>query len=538
MSGHLHTAYATQFGDHTIAPPPAAIKVEDSVPDYMLEIRQQPQHARVALGKDKADRKPIDPPPILQLKVSHKKDPMQNFLQSPYYFMSCSLLKGDEASSKEPLPSYLIGTVVSSLHRLKDTDNQDGGFFVFGDLSCKVEGKFRLLFTLYQMQKMECVHITSIVSDTFQVYPTKSFPGLAESTFLTRSFSDQGVRLRLRKDSRSMTTRKRNATAAEFARKQQDPRDTGRRSIPTRTSSADDNLPYGATTTNSGFDPHAATAYGHYDPDSAGLGSKRRRLVVDDVPPPPPPYTSGVNSVATGADLSGYGAPRAAYHNIGMPVSSSPYGLPIQTTAATLGYSHAGTHTHHQLNRLDTQQLGGPHGPGSAGQGAFQSPSSRHSPQHAFQYGALQASPSSMGYQPSSAASTSAGHGLTGSPAGDYRPHPGPIYTSNVSADASPRTHATPNPNNTTPSGTSTSPPDATANYTAAAATGAMTPYTQSIGSYSYAQALGDPQSHLSSTARSNGLPSLDLTHHVNGSGLGLDLGYGDVDRHNTGQTS
>lgn len=454
--------------------------------------------------------------------------------------MSCSLLKGDEASSKEPLPSYLIGTVVSSLHRLKDTDNQDGGFFVFGDLSCKVEGKFRLLFTLYQMQKMECVHITSIVSDTFQVYPTKSFPGLAESTFLTRSFSDQGVRLRLRKDSRSMTTRKRNATAAEFARKQQDPRDPGRRSIPTRTSSADDSLSYGgATTTSSGFDPHAATAYGHYDPDTTGLGSKRRRLVVDDVPPPPPPYTGGVTSVTAGADLSGYGAPRAAYHNIGMPVSSSPYGLPIQTTAATLGYSHAGTHAHHQLNRLDTQQLGGPHGPGSAGQGAFQSPSSRHSPQHAFQYGALQASPSSMGYQPSSAASTSAGHGLTGSPAGDYRPHPGPIYTSNVSADASPRTHATPNPNNTTPSGTSTSPPDATANYTAAAATGAMTPYTtQSIGSYSYAQALGDPQTHLGGTARSNGLPSLDLTHHVNGGGLGLDLGYGDVDRHNTGQTS
>lgn len=56
MSGHLHTAYATQFGDHTIAPPPAGIKVEDSVPDYMLEIRQQPQHARVALGKDKGER--------------------------------------------------------------------------------------------------------------------------------------------------------------------------------------------------------------------------------------------------------------------------------------------------------------------------------------------------------------------------------------------------------------------------------------------------------------------------------------------------
>lgn len=314
--------------------------------------------------------------------------------------------------------------------------------------------------------------------------------------------------------------------------------------MPARTGSADDTLPYGATPTSaSGFDtnPHAATNYGHYDPDAtANLASKRRRLVVDDVPPPP--YTGAVTSAAGPADLSAYGAPRAAYHNMALPVSSSPYGLPIQTTAATLGYNHAATHAHHPLNRLDTQQLGGAHGPGSAGPGAaFQSPSSRHSPPHAFHYGALQASPSSIGYQASSTASTS-GHGLTGSPAGDYRPHPGPLYTSNVSADASPRTHATPNPNTTTtPSGTSTSPPDATANYTAAA-TGAMAPYTQSISPYSYAQALGDPQSHLAAapaalgaTARANGLPSLDL--HVNGSGLGLDLGY-DVERHNSGQAS
>lgn len=29
----------------------------------------------------------------------------------------------------------------------------DGGFFVFGDLSIKVEGEFRLQFTLFEMQK-------------------------------------------------------------------------------------------------------------------------------------------------------------------------------------------------------------------------------------------------------------------------------------------------------------------------------------------------------------------------------------------------
>lgn len=111
----------------------------------------------------------------------------------------------------------LFGTQVSSLHKLKDTNNQDGGFFVFGDLSVKVEGKFRLKFTLYEVSNGEVSQLGEITSRVFEVYSPKVFPGMEESTFLTRSFSDQGVRLRLRKDSRSMTTRKRNSQAAKLA---------------------------------------------------------------------------------------------------------------------------------------------------------------------------------------------------------------------------------------------------------------------------------------------------------------------------------
>jgi hypothetical protein len=36
--------------------------------DFDLTIRQQPDRARVAGGKEK-ERKPIDPPPIVQLRV-------------------------------------------------------------------------------------------------------------------------------------------------------------------------------------------------------------------------------------------------------------------------------------------------------------------------------------------------------------------------------------------------------------------------------------------------------------------------------------
>jgi hypothetical protein len=66
--------------------------------DHELIIRQKPLHAKIFIGKEKgmsnqtknptnisnsvSDRKPIDPPPIVQLKISESVDPSQNFLQS------------------------------------------------------------------------------------------------------------------------------------------------------------------------------------------------------------------------------------------------------------------------------------------------------------------------------------------------------------------------------------------------------------------------------------------------------------------------
>ncbi|KAI9498224.1 velvet factor [Zychaea mexicana] len=96
----------------------------------------------------------------------------------------------------------LAGQMVSSMHKLKDYDNNDGGFFVFGDLSIRMEGQFRLQFTLFEITTQGAVSLKSIYSDVFTVYSSKTFPGMLESTFLSRTFSDQGVRLRIRKEHR------------------------------------------------------------------------------------------------------------------------------------------------------------------------------------------------------------------------------------------------------------------------------------------------------------------------------------------------
>ena len=100
---------------------------------------------------------------------------------------------------------------------------------MFGDISVRVEGRFRLRFSLFEimgcvhenncvfiiglsiiniilficlLNRDEVVHILSNLSDVFNVYSPKTFPGMSESTFLSRSFSDQGVKIRIRKEHR------------------------------------------------------------------------------------------------------------------------------------------------------------------------------------------------------------------------------------------------------------------------------------------------------------------------------------------------
>ncbi|TQS38655.1 hypothetical protein Golomagni_00836 [Golovinomyces magnicellulatus] len=186
-------------------------------------IRQEPNCARVSLGKDK-ERKPVDPPPIIQLKVNPNIDPKQTFLQSPYIFMSCSLIgPNDHNQPPGTLGASLTGTVVSSLHRLKDTDNQDGGFFVWGDLSVKIEGHFRFRFVLFEIFEDHVWYIKDVVSNPFPIYSSKNFPGNPETTFLTRSFGDQGIKVRVRKEHRTLM-RKRGITHDDYESQHYGPR--------------------------------------------------------------------------------------------------------------------------------------------------------------------------------------------------------------------------------------------------------------------------------------------------------------------------
>ncbi|KAF7343897.1 Velvet domain-containing protein [Mycena venus] len=244
---------------------------------YELTVRQEPKQARMCGIGGKADRRPIDPPVIVQLRVidpannppsssasqsgsaSSSSNPSasssaaanppsddadaddppytnltsyaQSFLQNPYYFMFASLAKPDDDTElhwlKDGRTRCTTGSVVSSLYALKDPTAapasagegkgkdgpttappaSDAGFFVFPDLSVRTEGSYRLKLSLFEVVGNDVRHCKSIYSAPFYVYTAKKFPGVEESSPLTCSLADQGIKIRIRKDIRMRKAR-------------------------------------------------------------------------------------------------------------------------------------------------------------------------------------------------------------------------------------------------------------------------------------------------------------------------------------------
>ncbi|KAG1101977.1 hypothetical protein G6F42_017430 [Rhizopus arrhizus] len=184
--------------------------------NYDLEIRQQPERAKVSLINER-DRRPIEPPPILQLHWENcSEEELKKCLQSPFYFTVANLVTEDDPETPLlPVQDYMSGSTVSSLYRLRDIDNSDGGFFVFGDLAVKKEGKFKLKFSLFEIVEGQVENKRTMLSDTFTVFIPKQFPGPVEATFLSRTFSDQGVKMRIRKEHRLQSRKRKLENGAD-----------------------------------------------------------------------------------------------------------------------------------------------------------------------------------------------------------------------------------------------------------------------------------------------------------------------------------
>ncbi|KAJ2079091.1 hypothetical protein H4R24_004019 [Coemansia sp. RSA 988] len=113
----------------------------------------------------------------------------------------------DDDNSTGCVVRNLIGSGVAAGAKLCDLDGSPGIFFVFPDLSIRKDGEYRLRFSYFNLQAEDGELITTSTriqaftfSEPFRVYSAKQFPGMIESTALSKHFAKQGVKIPVRKD--------------------------------------------------------------------------------------------------------------------------------------------------------------------------------------------------------------------------------------------------------------------------------------------------------------------------------------------------
>ncbi|KXS98171.1 hypothetical protein AC578_6398 [Pseudocercospora eumusae] len=105
----------------------------------------------------------------------------------------------------------LIGSLTVNAAKLVDNDNKSGYWFVLQDLSVRTEGFFRLRMSFIDISNRGAPGVNRgtapvlawTFSDKFQVYSAKKFPGVIESTPLSKCFAQQGIKIPIRKDNKN-----------------------------------------------------------------------------------------------------------------------------------------------------------------------------------------------------------------------------------------------------------------------------------------------------------------------------------------------
>ena len=202
---------------------------------YDLQVIQQPERARAcgSGAKSSADRRPVDPPPIVELRI-FENDQDVTFAYNANFFLHASLenarpLAAGRAASAISSAPVLTGTPVAGMAYLDRPT--PAGYFIFPDLSVRHEGKYRLSFALLENlsevkdldpDDPNVIHdgnrfVTNrceVKSAPFTVFSAKKFPGLSESTALSRMVAEQGCRVRIRRDVRMR--RRENKSSKEW----------------------------------------------------------------------------------------------------------------------------------------------------------------------------------------------------------------------------------------------------------------------------------------------------------------------------------
>ncbi|ENH72432.1 hypothetical protein FOC1_g10013087 [Fusarium oxysporum f. sp. cubense race 1] len=194
---------------------------------YQMTVLQQPERARACGSGSKAnsDRRPVDPPPVVELRIiegpSVEEGKDITFDYNANFFLYASLeharplARGRVNTPAAGNPPILTGVPASGMAYLDRPT--EAGYFIFPDLSVRHEGLYILTFSLFETTKEErdydlepadgdlppgVDYRMEIKTEPFSVYSAKKFPGLMESTQLSKTVADQGCRVRIRRDVR------------------------------------------------------------------------------------------------------------------------------------------------------------------------------------------------------------------------------------------------------------------------------------------------------------------------------------------------
>ncbi|KAM0559474.1 hypothetical protein ACHAPJ_004504 [Fusarium lateritium] len=308
---------------------------------YQMTVLQQPERARACGSGMKAnsDRRPVDPPPVVELRIiegpSVEEGKDVTFDYNANFFLYASLeharpiAHGRVQTPAANNPPILTGVPASGMAYLDRPT--EAGYFIFPDLSVRHEGRYRLTFSLFETTKEErdfdlepadgdlppgVDFRMEIKTDSFSVYSAKKFPGLMESTQLSKTVADQGCRVRIRRDVRM---RKRdsktgggnnNAGGNGYERREED---FGRR----------------RTVTPAAEDPHGIRNRSHSNSSEHRApysDASRRPSIADSYPHPPPPSYEPAPSASRHLSFGdpsapSYPAPRQYAHQPGLQIT-------------------------------------------------------------------------------------------------------------------------------------------------------------------------------------------------------------------------
>lgn len=216
--------------DLTIIQQPAKARACGAGPRCMCS---SPSQYHLLIKPAAADRRPVDPPPVVELRIFELVSESEVKEITMSYDASFMLHASLEASRpiangqrfSGPMSPVLTGLPVAAANYLDRP--KPAAYFIFSDLSVRHEGWFRLRFTLLEQVKLPedadperplavgqdpssaaariqkgMTNRMEVVSAPFQVYSAKKFPGLSESTELSRCVAEQGCRVRIRRDVR------------------------------------------------------------------------------------------------------------------------------------------------------------------------------------------------------------------------------------------------------------------------------------------------------------------------------------------------